>query len=170
MGKFLIFVLLICLVLETKVRRRIKVHIVFYFNLLQAQKGKKKKEAELESMIECYTCGLETEDPELDQVSWDQIQIILMGEVLRCSRLVAMGPECTARTRPPSTRCTTRAATWWTGGRARTSPSPSSCQSSARRVSARRLTWSSCPSPATTWKWWDLNGTLRATDIYWLLA
>ena len=28
-----------------------------------------KKVAEEESLIECYTCGLETEDPEVDQVS-----------------------------------------------------------------------------------------------------
>ena len=39
------------------------------YHLLQAQKGKKKKGAEEESLIECYTCGLETEDPEVDQVS-----------------------------------------------------------------------------------------------------
>ena len=100
-----------CLCDEGKKKYKSPHCLLFLFHLLQAQKGKKKKEAELESMIECYTCGLETEDPELDQVSLDQMLIILMGDVFRCSRLVAMGPECTARTRPPSTRCTTRAAT-----------------------------------------------------------
>ena len=43
--------------------------LIVLFKPLQAQKGKKKKGAEEESLIECYTCGLETEDPELDQVS-----------------------------------------------------------------------------------------------------
>ena len=66
--------------------------------------------AEEESLIECYTCGLETEDPELDQVSLIVIIMLrLMGEML--PRLVVTGPECTARTRPRSTRCITRVAT-----------------------------------------------------------
>ena len=67
MEKIVIFVLLICFVFVTKVKRRKKVNFVWL--PLQAQKGNKKKLAEEESLIECYTCGLETEDPELDQVS-----------------------------------------------------------------------------------------------------
>ena len=70
-----------CLVCVTKVRRRIKVHILLLslpYHLLQAQKGKKKKGAEEESLISCYTCGLETEDPEVDQVSVNEMLIKLI--------------------------------------------------------------------------------------------
>lgn len=67
-----------CLCDEGKKKYKSPHCLLFPFHLLQAQKGKKKKGGEEESLISCYTCGLETEDPEVDQVSVNEMLIKLI--------------------------------------------------------------------------------------------
>ena len=56
--------------IREKITKRNFYGLVFLFPFSSSVlQGQKKRKEEAESLIECYTCGLETEDPEEDNVS-----------------------------------------------------------------------------------------------------